>query len=70
MFTPLSPPPISLVPTCRKNQGFSASGICECILNKPKYGTNIRLPMQRYRIHLITSEGTLVDTLRTILCPS
>ena len=45
----------SLVPTCRKNGGFSASGVCECILNKPKYGTNIRLPMQRYTIHLITS---------------
>ena len=34
---------------------LSASGVCECILNKPKYGTNIRLPMQRYIIHLITS---------------
>ena len=29
--------------------------VCECILNKPKYETNIRLPMQRYTIHLITS---------------
>ena len=50
----------SLVPTCRKNQGFSASGICECILNKPNYQSmgqtqNIRLPMQRYRIHLTLS---------------
>ena len=32
---------LSLVPTCRKNRGFSPSGVCECILNKLKYGTNI-----------------------------
>ena len=34
-------PRLSLVPTCRKNRGLSPSGVCECILHKLKYGTNI-----------------------------
>ena len=37
----------------RKNWRFFPSGVCEWILNKLKYGTNIRLLLQRYRIHSI-----------------
>ena len=48
----------SLVPTCRKNRGFSASGVCECILNKPKYGTNIRLSGLRLKLHSLKDNGT------------
>ena len=44
-------PGLSLVHTCRKYRGFSFSGVCEWILNEIKYGTNIRLLLQRYRIH-------------------
>ena len=33
----------SLVHTCRTNQGFSPSGVCEWILNTLKYWINIRL---------------------------
>ena len=46
---------LSLVHTCRKNRGFSLSGVCEWIFNKLKYGANIRLFLQSYRIHSITS---------------
>ena len=39
----------------RKNRGFSPSGVCEGILTTLKYGTNIRLLLQRYRIYSVTT---------------
>ena len=45
---------LNLVHTCGKNRELSPSSVCECILNKLKYETNIRLLLQRYRFHSIT----------------
>ena len=46
--------------TCRKNQGFYLSDGCEWVPNKPMYGTNIRLRLQRYiliyRMHSIVTD--------------
>ena len=46
---------LNLVHTCGKNRELSPSSVCECILNKLKYEANIRLLLQRYRFHSITS---------------
>ena len=50
---------LSLIHICRKNWEFSPSDVCEWMPHKRKYGTNIRLLLQRYKlkycIHSITS---------------
>ena len=38
----------------RKNRGFSPSGVCEW--TRLKYGPNIKLLLQRYRIYSVTSQ--------------
>ena len=51
--------------TCRKNRGFSPSGVREWILGKLKYGTNNRFLLQRHRI-AHRQEETILDPYRQV----
>ena len=44
---------LSLVDTCRKDRGFCPSDIRKKVSHKPKYGTNLRLLLQRYTVSYI-----------------
>ena len=63
---------LSLVDTCRKDRGFCPSDIRKKVSHKPKYGTNLRLLLQRYTVilHSLSHIGQKKPSLILKTCVS